>query len=50
MIKKSMDNRASITGQSWSVAHLQHVFRLHVITNQVEHNVKTKMSKSRKAA
>ena len=37
-------------GQSWSVAHLQHVFRLHVITNQVEHNVKTKMSKSRKAA
>jgi hypothetical protein len=37
-------------GQSWSVAHLQHVFRLHMSTNQVEHNVKTKMSKSRKAA
>jgi len=35
--------------QLWSVAHLQHVFRLQVITKQVEHNVKTKMSKSRKA-
>jgi hypothetical protein len=37
-------------GQSWSIAHLQHVFRLRVITTQVEHNVKANMSKSRKAA
>jgi hypothetical protein len=37
-------------GQSWSVAHLQHVLRLRVLTTQVEHNVKTKLSKSRKAA
>jgi hypothetical protein len=38
------------TGQSWSVAHLQHTFRLRVITNQVEHNVKAKLGKGRKAA
>lgn len=37
-------------GQSWSVAHLQHVFRLRVITNQVEHNVKAKLGRGRKAA
>ena len=37
-------------GQSWSIAHLQHTFRLRVITNQVEYNVKTTLSKSRKAA
>ena len=38
------------TGQSWSVAHLQHTFRLRVITNQVEHNVKAKLGRGRKAA
>jgi len=37
-------------GQSWSIAHLQHVFRLRVITNQVEHNVKAKLGRGRKAA
>jgi len=37
-------------GQSWSVAHLQYVFRLRVITNQVEHNVKAKFGRGRKAA
>ena len=37
-------------GKSWRIAHLQHVFRLGVIPNQVEHNVKTRLSKSRKAA
>jgi len=37
-------------GQSWSVAHLQHIFRLRVITNQVEHNVKAKLGRGRKAA
>ena len=36
-------------GQSWSVAHLQHIFRLRVITNQVEHNVKAKLGRGRKA-
>ena len=29
---------------------LQHAFRLRVITNQVEHNVKTKLTKARKVA
>jgi hypothetical protein len=37
-------------GQSWSVSHLQHAFRLRMITNQVEHNVKTRLAKSRQAA
>jgi hypothetical protein len=37
-------------GQSWSVARLQHVFRLRVITNQVEHDVKAKLGRCRKAA
>ena len=36
--------------KAWSIAHLQHVFRLQVITNQVEHNVKTRLVKARKAA
>lgn len=39
-----------VPGQSWSVPQLQHAFRLRVITNQVAHNVKTKLSKSCKAA
>ncbi len=39
-----------IPGQSWSVPQLQHAFRLRVITNQVVHNVKTKLAKSRNAA
>ena len=37
-------------GQSWSVASLQHTFRLRMITDQVEYKIKTKVSKSRKAA
>jgi len=37
-------------GQSWSVWQLQHVFRLRVMTNQVEHNVKTRLTKSRRVA
>ena len=37
-------------GQSWSIAHLQHIFRLRVITSQVEHNVKAKLGRGRKAA
>jgi hypothetical protein len=39
-----------LPGRSWSLSQLQHAFRLRVITNQVEHNVKTKLTKSRKAA
>jgi hypothetical protein len=37
-------------GTSWSIAQLQHALRLRVITNQVEHNVKTRLTKVRKAA
>ena len=37
-------------GQSWSVSQLQHAFRLRMITNQVEHNVKTRLTKSRKVS
>ena len=37
-------------GQSWSISQLQHAFRLRMITNQVEHNVKTRLAKSRKVA
>ena len=37
-------------GQSWSISQLQHAFRLRMITNQVEHNVKTRLAKSCKVA
>jgi len=37
-------------GRSWSVSQLQHAFRLRVSTNQVEHNVKTRLQKVRKVA
>jgi hypothetical protein len=37
-------------GTSWSIAQLQHALRLRVITKQVEHNVKTRLTKVRKAA
>lgn len=33
-----------LPGKAWSVSQLQYVFRLRVITNQVEHNVKTRPS------
>ncbi len=36
-------------GQSWSIFQLQHAFQLRAMTNQVEHNVKVKMAKRRKA-
>ncbi len=39
-----------LPGTSWSIAQLQHVFRLRIITNQVEHNVQTRLTKARKAA
>jgi hypothetical protein len=39
-----------VPGQSWSIPQLQHSFRLRVITNQVEHNVKTELARTHKAA
>jgi hypothetical protein len=39
-----------LPGTSWSIAQLQHALRLRSITNQVEHNVKTRLSKARKVA
>ena len=39
-----------LPGKAWSVSQLQQAFRLRVITNQVEHNVRTQLAKSRKAA
>jgi Transposase DDE domain len=39
-----------LPGTSWSIGQLQHALRLRIITNQVEHNVKTRLTKVRKAA
>jgi hypothetical protein len=39
-----------LPGTSWSIAQLQYAFRLRIITKQVEHNVKTQLTKARKAA
>ena len=39
-----------LPGTSWSIAQLQHALRLRIITNQVEHNVKTRLTKVRKVA
>ena len=39
-----------IPGQPWSLFQLQHTLRLRAMTNQVEHKVKVKMAKTRKAA
>ena len=35
--------------KAWSIAQLQQVFRIQGITNQVEHQVKTRLAKARKA-
>jgi hypothetical protein len=43
-------HREIVPGQSWSLFQLQHTLRLRVMTNQVEHTVKVKMGKPRKAA
>jgi hypothetical protein len=37
-------------GTSWSIAQLQHALRLRIITKQVEHNVKTRLTKAGKVA
>jgi hypothetical protein len=39
-----------VPGKPWSIFQLQHALRLQVMTNQVEHQVKVKMGKTRKAA
>ena len=39
-----------IPGKPWSIFQLQHALRLRVMTSQVEHKVKVKMAKTRKAA
>lgn len=39
-----------LPGTSWSIAHLQHAFRLRIITTQVEHDVKTRLAKAHTAA
>jgi hypothetical protein len=39
-----------VPGKPWSIFQLQHALRLRTMTNQVEHKVKVKMAKTRKAA
>ena len=39
-----------LPGTSWSIAQLQHALRLRIITKQVEHNVKRRLTKARKVA
>jgi hypothetical protein len=39
-----------LPGTSWSIAQLQHAFRLRIMMIQVEHNVKTRLAKARKVA
>ena len=39
-----------VPGKPWSIFQLQHALRLRVMANQVEHTVKVKMAKTRKAA
>jgi hypothetical protein len=39
-----------VPGKPWSIFQLQHALRLRAMTNQVEHTVRVKMAKTRKAA
>jgi hypothetical protein len=39
-----------VPGKSWSIAQLQHTFRLRVMTNQIEHKLKARLPKTRKVA
>lgn len=43
-------HREIVPGNPWSIFQLQHALRLRAMRNQVEHKVKIKMAKSRKAA
>jgi predicted metal-binding protein len=39
-----------VPGKPWSIFQLQHALQLQAMTNQVEHKIKVKMAKTRKAA
>ena len=39
-----------VPGKPWSLLQLQHVWRLQGMTNHVEHRIKVRMAKRRKAA
>jgi hypothetical protein len=39
-----------VAGKPWSIFQLQHTLRFRGMAKQIEHNVKVKMPKSRKAA
>lgn len=39
-----------LPGTSWSIAQLQHAFRVRLMTHQVEHHVKTRLTKARQVA
>jgi hypothetical protein len=43
-------HHAIVPGKPWSILQLQHVLRLRVMTNQVEHRVKVKMGTTHKTA
>jgi hypothetical protein len=39
-----------LPGQAWSLAQLQHALRLRMLTEQVEHKVRTRLAKARTVA
>jgi hypothetical protein len=39
-----------LPGTSWNIAHFQQALRLRIITNPVEHKVKTRLTKARNVA
>jgi hypothetical protein len=45
-----MCHQEIVLGKAWSIAQLQHTFRLRVMTNQVEHNLKARLTKARNVA
>jgi Transposase DDE domain len=45
-----MCHQEIVPGKAWSIAQLQHTFRLRVMTNQVEHTLKARLTKARKVA
>jgi Transposase DDE domain len=45
-----MCHQEIVLGKAWSIAQLQHTFRLRVMSNQVEHNLKARLTKARKVA
>jgi hypothetical protein len=45
-----MCHQEIVLGKAWSIAQLQHTFRLRMMTNQVEHNLKARLTKARQGA